>query len=247
MKHAGLKTLVAVIAVGGWFAGHRFLADPRFDGPSPAPVQATPEPPSPPPEPPKASAEVFQTVRAVAIGLELKLKEQPQESLTPEERTEVLRYVSGRMELARAMLEVKRLPACIQFCDEVLRVDADFALARELKMAALGLRYRPEGFDRVAAKFARWTLDADALKLPTAERWAFLGRHDDPEKPETMELYDVRDLTNEGSGGAFAARVRWAVGPADSLEFHRGVLIVTARPDVHEQIAAFLAARRAGN
>ena len=243
MRRAGLKTIVALVAVGGWFAGHRYAAEWRFDDPEPA--RATPAPPPPPPQPAEA-ANVFEPLRVTALRIATELQRQEaDEPLTPQERAEVLRYVDVRFRLALGMLEAKRFDACVALCGEILRLDAEYPPARALKMDARMLKHRPDDFDRVTARFADWTLDAGALKFPSPARWAFLARHDDPEAAESLELYDVRDLVAEESGSSFAIEVRAAAAPETSMTYHRGVLIVNALPEVHERIAAFLAARRA--
>jgi hypothetical protein len=242
MRRAGFKTLLALVAVGGWFAGHRYAAEWTFDDPAPSYRRAEPPPPPPPPEPKKA-ANAFAPLRTTALRIATELQQlEKNEPLTPQERAEVLHYVAVRLQLAVGMLEQKRFEDCIKLCGEILRVDADYPPARALKLAVLRLKYRPDEFDRVAADHARVTPDEDALTFPSPARWAFLARHDDPEAAAALEVYDVRDLADEASGLGFAVEVR-----AVAMTFHRGVLIVEALPDVHERIAAYLAARRAGN
>lgn len=249
-------------------------------------------PPAPPPEPaPEAGAEpaanMAEIKAAAAVLLDrialaqqriAQARSQPPipappptpetESNTPlsaQERAEVLHTVSVRLQLAFLLFEQKKLDRCADLCREILRVDPNYPIARQLKRSARRLRFRPSEHESVARTIAGWRVmqraDAGAaiplqstFQFPSRERWEHIVRVTFPDEgPDQLELYNVRDLAGvDGSGGdALAETIKIAVDPlgwreARSLVFHRGALIALTRPVVHEKIQGYLEARRAG-
>ena len=262
---------------GAWGVGHWLISRGTFD--APAPRLVSPAPPAPPPEPVAAPLpeppgpagapdnEVDATLRLVEEARReaeqmrqdnevlLEAVERslvPETDLTAEDRERVRFYVATRLEQAFGALERGELDRCIALCRRVLRIDARYPVARELKGYAARMRYRPSAAEEADRKIASWRAqkgplpEADAFTLPSPAWWRHVSR--DLEDPaDTMKIYDVRDLADDEFADLLLVEtIRQTIDPAGweregrSLEVHEGALIVVTRPDVHDRIAAHL-------
>ncbi|MBI4563676.1 MAG: hypothetical protein HY716_03155 [Planctomycetes bacterium] len=119
-------------------------------------------------------------------------------------KREILEKIANQLELAYMAFDQKRFDQCIKLCDNILGIDAHYAVALELKEDAQKVRHREEYYDFIKAKVENWkqltNSDDEAiipysemLRFPSREEWAEISKRADAAILKTSEAEAEED------------------------------------------------------